>query len=57
MGKEAKIGKSAKSAEEKAAAKSHVRVIKAFKSPKTGAYAFQDIMIHKDEVKKFLEQQ
>lgn len=56
MGKEAKIGKTAKSAEEKAAAKSHVRVIKAYKSPKTGSYAFHDVMIHKDDVKKFLEQ-
>lgn len=56
MGKDAKIAKAAKSAEEKAASKAYVKIIKAFKSPKTGAYAFKEAMVHKDNVKNFLEQ-
>lgn len=34
--------------------KDYVKVIKAFKSPKTGSYAFQEKIVHKDKVKEFL---
>lgn len=35
--------------------KNFTRVIKALKSPKTGAYLFKDTIIHKDEVKNYLQ--
>ncbi|NNC95767.1 MAG: DUF4295 domain-containing protein [Chitinophagales bacterium] len=31
-----------------------VKVIKAFKSSKSGAYSFKEKIVHKDEVKDFL---
>jgi hypothetical protein len=34
--------------------KDYVRVFKAYKSPKTGAYAFNEKIVHKDKVKEFL---
>ncbi len=37
-----------------AEAKNYTKVIKAFRSPKTGAYTFKDSIVHKDKVKEFL---
>ena len=34
--------------------RSYAKVIKMLKSPKTGAYIFQEEMIHNDKVKDFL---
>ena len=34
-------------------AKNYVKVIKAVKSPKTGAYTYREKMVHKDNVKEF----
>ena len=37
-----------------AEAKNWTKVIKAVRSPKTGAYTFKEAIIHKDKVKDFL---
>jgi hypothetical protein len=52
MAKAAKtaIKKDAKAAAE---AKNYTKVIKAVRSPKTGAYTFKEQMVHKDKVKDF----
>ena len=53
MAKAAKtaIKKDAKAAAE---AKNYTKVIKAVRSPQTGAYTFKEAMMHKDKVKDFL---
>ena len=37
-----------------AEAKNWTKVIKAVRSPKTGAYTFKEAIVHKDKVKEFL---
>ena len=37
-----------------AEAKNYTKVIKAVRSPKTGAYTFKEQIVHKDKVKEFL---
>ena len=37
-------------------AKNWTKVIKAVRSPKTGAYTFKEQIVHKDKVKEFLSQ-
>jgi hypothetical protein len=37
-----------------AEAKNYTKVIKAVRSPKSGAYSFKEQIIHKDKVKEFL---
>lgn len=39
---------------QKGEGRTYSKVIKMVKSPKTGAYTFQETMIHNDEVKDFL---
>lgn len=39
-----------------AEAKNYTKVIKAIRSPKTGAYTFKEQIVHKDKVKEFLAQ-
>jgi hypothetical protein len=53
MAKQAKtaIKKDQKSAAE---AKNWTKVVKAVRSPKTGAYTFKEAIVHKDKVKDFL---
>ncbi|HVX50087.1 MAG TPA: DUF4295 family protein [Chitinophagaceae bacterium] len=48
--------KNAKVKDQKAAAeaKNWTKVIKAVRSPKTGAYTFKEAIVHKDKVKDFL---
>ncbi|MHA4811279.1 DUF4295 domain-containing protein [Flavitalea flava] len=55
MAKAAKtaIKKDAKAASE---AKSWTKVIRAVRSPKTGAYTFKEAIVHKDKIKDFLAQ-
>lgn len=50
--------KNAKLKDQKAAAeaKNWSKVIKAVRSPKTGAYTFKEQIVHKDNVKDFLAQ-
>jgi hypothetical protein len=52
----AKAAKTAikKDPKQSADAKNYVKVIKAVRSPKTGAYTFKEQMVHKDKVKEHL---
>ncbi len=55
------MSKAAKTAQKKdpkqaAESKNYSKVIKAIRSPKTGAYTFKEAMVHKDKVKDFLSQ-
>lgn len=54
----AKAAKTAikKDPKQAAEAKNYTKVIKAVRSPKTGAYTFKEQMVHKDKVKDFLAQ-
>lgn len=36
-------------------AKNYTKVIKAVRSPKSGAYSFKETIIHKDKVKDYIE--
>ena len=56
------MAKSAKTAQKKdpkqaAESKNFTKVIKAVRSPKTGAYTFKEQIVHKDKVKEFLASQ
>ena len=35
--------------------KDHVKLIKSIKDPITGKYSFQEMIVHKDKVKEFLD--
>lgn len=54
----AKAAKTAikKDPKQAAEAKNWTKVIKAVRSPKTGAYTFKENIIHKDKVKDFLSE-
>jgi len=54
----AKAAKTAikKDPKQAAEAKNYTKVIKAVRSPKTGAYSFKENIIHKDKVKDFMSE-
>jgi len=54
MAKAAKTAIKSKDARAAAEAKNWSKVIKAVRSPKTGAYTFKEAIVHKDKVKDFL---
>ncbi len=56
MAKAAKTAIKTKDQKAAAEAKNWSKVIKAVRSPKTGAYTFKEQMVHKDKVKDFLAQ-
>ena len=56
MAKAAKTAIKTKDARTAAEAKNWTKVIKAVRSPKTGAYTFKEAIIHKDKIKTFLAQ-
>jgi len=56
MAKAAKTAIKVKDAKSAAEAKNWSKVIKATRSPKTGAYTFKEQIVHKDKVKEFLAQ-
>jgi hypothetical protein len=56
MAKAAKTAIKTKDARAAAEAKNWSKVIKAVRSPKTGAYTFKEAIIHKDKIKDFLAQ-
>jgi hypothetical protein len=56
MAKAAKTAIKTKDARAAAEAKNWTKVIKAVRSPKTGAYTFKEAIIHKDNIKQFLAQ-
>ena len=56
MAKAAKTAIKTKDQKAAAEAKNWTKVIKAVRSPKTGAYTFKEVILHKDKVKDFLAQ-
>ena len=54
MAKSAKTAIKTKDQKAAAEAKNWSKVIKAVRSPKTGAYTFKEAIVHKDKVKEFL---
>ncbi|MCA0381961.1 MULTISPECIES: DUF4295 domain-containing protein [Phnomibacter] len=54
MAKVASKNSKVKDAKAAAEAKNWTKVIKAVRSPKTGAYTFKEVIVHKDKVKDFL---
>lgn len=54
MAKAAKTAIKTKDQKAAAEAKNWSKVIKAIRSPKTGAYTFKEAIVHKDKVKEFL---
>jgi hypothetical protein len=56
MAKAAKTAIKTKDQKSAAEAKNWSKVIRAVRSPKTGAYTFKEQIVHKDKVKEFLAQ-
>ena len=56
MAKSAKTAIKTKDQKAAAEAKNWTKVIKAVRSPKTGAYSFKEAIVHKDKVKDFLSE-
>ncbi len=54
MAKAASKNSKVKDLKAAAEAKNWTKVIKAVRSPKTGAYTFKEQIVHKDKVKDFL---
>jgi hypothetical protein len=54
MAKAAKTAIKTKDAKAAAEAKNWTKVIKAVRSPKSGAYTFKESIIHKDKIKEYL---
>ena len=49
------MAKKAVASLQKGGGKQHTKVIKMVKSPKTGAYAFKEEIVHNDQVKDWFE--
>ena len=56
MAKAASKNAKVKDVKASAEAKNWTKVVKAVRSPKTGAYSFKEQIVHKDKVKEFLAQ-
>jgi hypothetical protein len=56
MAKAASKNAKIKDAKASAEAKNWTKVIKAVRSPKTGAYTFKEAIVHKDKVKDYLSE-
>jgi Domain of unknown function (DUF4295) len=56
MAKSASKNSKTKDMKAAAEAKNWSKVIRAVRSPKTGAYTFKESIVHKDKVKDFLAQ-
>lgn len=56
MAKTAKTAIKIKDQKTAAEAKNWTKVIKAVRSPKSGAYTFKENIVHKDKVKEYLAQ-
>ncbi|MFN4286075.1 MAG: DUF4295 family protein [Lacibacter sp.] len=56
MAKAAKTAIKTKDQKAAAEAKNWSKVIKAVRSPKTGAYTFKEANVHKDKIKDYLAQ-
>ena len=56
MAKAAKTAIKTKDQKAAAEAKNWTKVIKSVRSPKSGAYTFKEVIVHKDKIKEFLAQ-
>jgi hypothetical protein len=56
MAKAAKTAIKTKAQKAASEAKNWTKVIRAVRSPKSGAYTFKEAIVHKDKVKEFLTQ-
>jgi len=56
MAKQAKTAIKTKDQKTAAEAKNWTKVIRAIRSPKSGAYTFKESIVHKDNIKEFLGQ-
>lgn len=56
MAKQAKTAIKSKDSKAAAEAKNWTKVIRAVRSPKTGAYTFKESIVHKEKIKQFLAQ-
>jgi len=56
MAKQAKTAIKTKDQKGAAEAKNWTKVIRAVRSPKSGAYTFKEVIVHKDKVKEYLAQ-
>ncbi len=56
MAKSAKTAIKSKDQKAAAEAKNWTKVIKTVRSPKTGAYTFKEVIVHKEKVKEYLAQ-
>ena len=56
MAKAAKTAIKTKDARAAKEAKNWTKVIKAVRSPKSGAYTFKEAIVHKDKIKDFIAQ-
>ena len=56
MAKAAKTAIKTKDQKAAAEAKNWSKVIRAIRSPKTGAYTFKESIVHKEKIKEFLAQ-
>ena len=56
MAKQAKTAIKSKDSKAAAEAKNWTKVIRAVRSPKTGAYTFKEQIVHKEKIKQFLAQ-
>ncbi|HEX6179898.1 MAG TPA: DUF4295 family protein [Chitinophagaceae bacterium] len=54
MAKQAKTAIKTKDQKAAAEAKNWTKVIRAVRSPKTGAYTFKEAIVHKEKIKEFL---
>ena len=54
MAKQAKTAIKTKDQKAASEAKNWTKVIRAVRSPKTGAYTFKEAIVHKDKIKEFL---
>ncbi|WP_152267331.1 DUF4295 domain-containing protein [Agriterribacter humi] len=56
MAKAAKTAIKAKDQKSAADSKNWTKVVRAVRSPKSGAYTFKESIVHKDKIKEFLAQ-
>ncbi len=56
MAKAAKTAIKTKDQKSVAEAKNWTKVVRAVRSPKSGAYTFKEAIVHKDKIKDFLAQ-
>jgi len=56
MAKQAKTAIKSKDQKAAAEAKNWTKVIRAIRSPKSGAYTFKESIVHKEKIKDFLAQ-